>query len=88
MKSRITGGGELAHSMPGEEQIVVHTRAREVMAAVDLPEFGEKMAGVVASPSEPDHQLVWLRPDEARDRHAHAGQSWTVGQFLTASGSG
>ena len=41
--------------------------------------------GSVEPPSEPDHQLVWLTPDEACRKLNHASQSWAVARAFGAS---
>jgi 8-oxo-dGTP diphosphatase len=37
---------------------------------------------VIATPAEPDHQLVWLAPHEAARKLNHASQAWALARAL------
>lgn len=48
-------------------------RATFVDAAIDGPPLGD---------GEPDHELLWMKPDEAAARLEHPSHRWAVGEWV------
>jgi 8-oxo-dGTP diphosphatase len=62
---------------------LVHARDEDVCHEKRCVFLEAKVTGQLA-PREPDHWLVWLTLDEARERLTHGSQRWAVEQVTLA----
>ncbi len=72
---RITVGRRL-----GEAAEYRDTPGHEFAIRKDCVFFAATVTGTGGAATEPDHTLLWLKPDEAETRLAHGSQQWAVRQ--------